>query len=511
MQKRILSIVLVIALLFSGCGLSVDNTKPTDSIGATDVSTAPMDVESTISPTEIPTETTCPSESTEILEDISSVTVVPTESEPIDTQPVETTPVETTPPETTSVATEPTVQKTVSELVNDGVYMLRRSFGFYKGSVDMEKIEVITFSRTAPSSYDECWNANLADTSDIKGYRVGNEVIIVGEYIYANTYSGYMFAAENSYGDALWASLRQINGLELLDMSHCKNMSMMFGAGKFTELKGIGQWDVSSVTDMTMVFAWCTELTSLDIGNWDVSNVRSFAGMFQGHSWAGDMKLQYLDVSKWDTSSAEEMNHVFYGCALLTYIPIENWDVSNVTTFSHMFADCHGLQSLDFSKWQTLSVVSFDAFLNDCHSLTTIDVSGLDTATCKQFSQMFEACTSLHTIIGLDTWDVSNASRAAFEQMFRCCYSLTTLDLSSWHATPDDTAQMFSKCSALQYVDLSNIDMSQCTWVQEMFDGCTVLSEVKWLMEYDFSYVDGYDSMYTGSPLAYIYADSASE
>ena len=317
----------------------------------------------------------------------------------------------------------------------------------------MSDIKVISFSRVAPDNYDESWVASVADDGELMGYRLGNTVIIVGNIIYANPRCAYMFAGENSYGDPLWSSLEIINGLELLDTSLATNMKMMFAFTRVSKLPGIE--------------------------GWDVSNVKTFAGMFQGHAYVGDVPLEYIDVSRWNTSAAENMSHVFYGCGQIKYIPIENWDVSNVTTFSHMFADCFNLERIDFSKWETMSVESFDGFLNDCHSLVHIDVSGLDTSTCKQFSQMFEKCINLEYIVGLESWDVSNASYYAFSEMFHCCYKLTEINIENWIATPDNTARMFKDCFRLKHINLSGFDMSNNLHSEEMFTNCNAIIDMK--------------------------------
>ena len=386
--------------------------------------------------------------------------------------------------------------ETLEEKIKNGRYMLRRSFGFYKGSMDMQHITKIIFTTEKPSAYDEKWYANLAQTSDIMGYRKGKTVYIVGKHIYANTYSGYMFARINAYDEELWANLQSVEGLQLLNMSHCTASPCMFYDQPWERIDGISRWDMSQSTDIRMMFAGCINITSLDIGNWDVSNVKKFNGLFSGHSWAGDMKLKYADVSKWDTSSGEDMGHIFYGCAQMKYIPLENWDVSKNKNFSHIFADCYALETLDMSKWDTSSVSNFDAMFNDCHSLTVLDVSMLDTSAGVQFSQMFEACYNLTTLIGINNWDVSNASRYAFEQMFHQCKSLKTLDISKWVASPDDCAWMFRGCISLQSVNMSNIDMSQCTWVEEMFGDCVALQTITWQQRYDFTNIKGYDVMY---------------
>lgn len=364
---------------------------------------------------------------------------------PASTEPTEPIQVTTQPTEPTVLTepTEPTEPKKPEHTKED--YTLRDSFGFYQGEYPMELITSIVFSREKPTFYDEYWSASKTGASCLRGYRIGEQVIIVGEHIYASDYCSYMFAGYNTYGDKLWSSLIAIDGLSLLDTSCVTSMKMMFAYTRLRELKGIEYWDVSNVTD--------------------------FTAMFQGNDNSGDVPLTYLPVGAWDTSSATSMKYMFYGCAQLTYIPVDNWDVSNVTNFSHMFADCYNLTSLNLTNWQTSSARNFDAFLNDCRSLTTIDVSLLDTSKCTQFSQMFESCYSLQEIVGINNWDVSNASYYAFSETFHCCYNLESLDLSNWEAAPDNTARMFKNCKNLSYLDISGLDLSNAATI-EMYDGC---------------------------------------
>lgn len=380
----------------------------------------------------------------------------------------------------------------------DTQYILPLSFRFYQSVEPIHNITKITFSHTAPQQYDEKWTANLAKTDALVGYRCGNEIYIVGEHIYANSYASCMFARFTPYGGELWTSLESIEGLELLDMSYCTDMSYIFYEQPWSEIHGISDWDVSNVVDMTNAFSGCVNITTLDIGQWDTSSVQAFQGMFSGHNWSGDMKLTSLPIERWNTASAIDMSHMFYGCAQLVEAPVTYWNVSNVKSFSHFFADCEKLEQPNIHNWDTSSVESFDAFFNDCRSLTTLDVSGLDTGNCKQFSQMFEACTQLKEIIGLETWDVSNANESAFQQMFHACTSLEYIDLSAWNAQPDDTARMFANCSSLKQANLSGIDMSRCEWIQEMFWNCTALETVVWNIPYNLQSIMGYDSMMKG-------------
>ena len=346
---------------------------------------------------------------------------------------------ETLPVETTS----PSIEVIPSYSQKD--YTLKDGPDFYQGQHPMSEIQVITFSHSTPLEFDEKWGASETDADCLMGYRVGNHIFIVGEQIHASWRCSYMFAGHDNYDRPLWSSLESIEGLGLIN--------------------------TSSATEMKCTFAY-TQLEYLNgIENWDVSNVRDFSGMFQGHSNSGDSLFKELNVTSWDTGRAMSMSHMFYGCSQLTSIPIDNWNVSRVGSFSHMFADCYNLSGLNLSNWQTDSVVSFDAFLNDCHSIRVIDVSALNTSTCEQFSQMFEACVGLEEIVGINNWDVSNASYYAFSETFHCCYKLESLDLSNWEATPDNTARMFKNCKSLSYLDISGLDLANAA-TTEMYDGC---------------------------------------
>ena len=439
-----------------------------------------------------------PNETEEVeTEDQPAETTPPTEPEATEppkqeeTKPTE----ETKPKEESKPQTEPTQKKpTIDDMTLVG------SFGFYKGEMDMSEIKAIYFQENKPAKYDESWNANVSGNDYIRGYRSGTTVYIVGEKIYANNRCNYMFAAQNSWEAPLWSNLKEIHGLELLDMSNATKANCMFYNCQATELKGIKYWNTSNLKSTSMMFAGCINLTELDIALWNVSKVEDFSGMFQGNSWAGDMKLRYLDVSKWNTSSATKMTHVFYGCAQLKEIPIDNWDVSKVTTFSHMFADCYSVENLNFSKWNTKSVKSFDALLNDCHALTIIDVSGLDTATCTQYSQMFEACTNLEKIIGIETWDVSSAGYYAFSETFHGCNKLKELNISNWKCRPDNIARMFKNCYELTTVDMSGFDMSNLEHITEFAMNCGKLTTIIGLENWNLENFDNVTEAFAGCP-----------
>ena len=97
----------------------------------------------------------------------------------------------------------------------------------------------------------------------------------------------------------------------------------------------------------------------------------------------------------------------------------------------------------------------------------------LDTSQVTDMSYMFTNCT------GLQTLDVSNFDTSQvtdMSSMFDACSGLQTLDVSNF-----DTSQvtnmrgMFFLCTGLQTLDVSNFDTSQVTDMNNMFAGCKAL------------------------------------
>jgi len=77
-----------------------------------------------------------------------------------------------------------------------------------------------------------------------------------------------------------------------------------------------------------------------------------------------------------------------------------------------MFWGCSKLETIDTIGWghkqgSENNVMSARIFYG-CSSLTDIDASFLVTASDTSLSESFAGCTSLVTVTGLDTWDVSN-------------------------------------------------------------------------------------------------------
>ncbi|MFS1377171.1 BspA family leucine-rich repeat surface protein [Enterococcus faecalis] len=119
----------------------------------------------------------------------------------------------------------------------------------------------------------------------------------------------------------------------------------------------------------------------------------------------------------------------------------------------------------------------------------------LDTSQVTDMSYMFTNCT------GLQTLDVSNFDTSQvtdMNNMFAGCKALQTLDLSNFNTNQvTDMAGMFSSCDKIQTVNVSNFDTSQVTNMRGMFSHCWELQALD-VTKFDTSKVTDMSDMFYG-------------
>ncbi|WP_250865296.1 BspA family leucine-rich repeat surface protein [Enterococcus faecalis] len=119
----------------------------------------------------------------------------------------------------------------------------------------------------------------------------------------------------------------------------------------------------------------------------------------------------------------------------------------------------------------------------------------LDTSQVTDMSYMFTNCTGLQTldVSNFDTSQVTNMS-----MMFYNCRGLQTLDVSNFETSQvTDMSYMFDACSGLQTLDVSNFETSQVTDMSSMFDACSGLQTLD-VSNFDTSQVTNMSSMFYG-------------
>ena len=285
-----------------------------------------------------------------------------------------------------------------------------------------------------------------------------------------------------------------------------QNFSEMFSSDKnLTEINGLSDWDVSNATDFRWMFTNDTSLTEINgLSGWDVSNATQLSNMF-----SGDSSLKSMDLSNWKTSKVTDMNHMFANCSALTSLNLSwggntknvknfawmfandnnlqtidgigEWNVSNATDMNHMFSDDTALTNLDLSKWKPLKVTNMAAMFKGCSGLKSITLNwGQNTKNVQNFSEMFRGDSSLTEVKGLSGWNVSNATNLTW--MFGDDIALTEANVANWSFNNNaNLAGLFGGStgdSNLQRVDMSNMDLSKVSCLNQIFQNDKSLTSV---------------------------------
>ena len=303
------------------------------------------------------------------------------------------------------------------------------------------------------------------------------------------------------------------------------NASGMFAS--FANLTGIDfghGLDTSKVTNMRSMFYDCGSLTSLDLSGFDTSNVTNMQGMFSSCS-----SLSELDLSGFDTSKVTDMARMFSSCGSLSKLDLSGFDSSNVGNMEDIFYGCSSLKNLTCSDRKILAKYSASAasLSTDVHVMArTFYASGREEECFWGQTQYkrkdVKTLTFQSSLSGVPSsaWDVSEAGDGSVlawmdnsnlyvasdgeiapnshaSWIFQNFVNLKAIDFGNCFVTSNvtDMSNMFSYCSSLTELDLSNFDTSNVTDMRGMFDNCGNLTSLD-LSNFDTSNVTDMNSMF---------------
>ena len=207
----------------------------------------------------------------------------------------------------------------------------------------------------------------------------------------------------------------------------------------------------------------------VDCDKFITTDIFDFSTMFMGCKI-----LTSLELSSFDTSNAKSMWAMFGECEKLTNINLKGWNTSNVNNMMAMFRECRSLPSLDISHFNTAQVTNMGNMFMYCEKLTSLELSNFNFSSLEDCHGMFYGCTSLSD---LKLNHTSGAYVQDGNSMFEGCSSLTSLDLRGFAFV--DMAKMFYGCSKLERLDLSNFEITNSTYISQIFGGCNNLKYIK--------------------------------
>ena len=187
----------------------------------------------------------------------------------------------------------------------------------------------------------------------------------------------------------------------------------------------------------------------------DMADVATFQHMFRGTS-----SLTTIDVSSFFATTrpngtrrpTTNFNGTFQNTGATTIIGLETWDMSYATNVSQLFMDARYLQSINATGW------SFDNLHNGAEAV-------------RGFNQMFEGTSSLHTIYGIEGWNIGQIITT--NRMFRDALSFNqggNLDLSGWNVSSlTTTSHMFNGARSLEVINTTGWDTGNVVNMNHMF------------------------------------------
>ena len=164
-----------------------------------------------------------------------------------------------------------------------------------------------------------------------------------------------------------------------------------------------------------------------------------------------DSNVQYIisvDFSNFNSSNLQDTTYLFYYCSSLKSIDFSNSDFSKLRNIDCMFQNLKLLESVTFPE-NLPNLKSARNTFSGCSSLKSIDFSNCNLTSLTFIKEMFHSCISLESVSFPD--------------------SLTNVE---------DMQSIFSGCSSLKSIDLSNIDLSKTSYINNMFDSCSKLESV---------------------------------
>lgn len=314
--------------------------------------------------------------------------------------------------------------------------------------------------------------------------------------------------------------------------------SMFRNCSRLTSLI-LSNFNTSLVTDMSNMFSNCSSLTSLDLRSFNTSSVTDTTSMFQDcdnltsikwTNWLKSVDLSYTiltsecikdlvkNLGKTVSEQTLTLNEILSGYLNkfdMMYATSKGWvitpdtvgvvfanvpsstDLSSVTDATYKICIVELTESNKYTRLNDVvtaytacnevyiyddgSVTSLDNLLNGNNAIakSKITIFGIINGyfiNNTRTNYMFSGCSNLTS---LDLSDLDTSKVTAMNHMFNGCSNLTSLNVSGWD-TSKVTAMndMFTSCSKLTSLDVSGWDTSMVDVMNGMFYGCSSLTSL---------------------------------
>ena len=132
-------------------------------------------------------------------------------------------------------------------------------------------------------------------------------------------------------------------------------------------------------------------------------------------------------------------------------VDVSNWDVTEYDRIDCLFFDCKCIETvIGLETWDVSNIKDFSRFFSQCSNLKNVNVSGWKLHNATMTCEMFYYCKNLKKIDGIDTWEFDDNNRIDMTNMFCNCNNLTDIgDIDYWENVIRYKDGMFYLCNKL--------------------------------------------------------------
>ena len=340
--------------------------------------------------------------------------------------------------------------------------------GFFSDGASITKIDLSNADVTKIVNCEEMFSGNgRVKTVDLSGLNFKNCTS------FKNMFKKCLSLETLNTNGTTWAGVKYANGND--PGASFFSMFLQCSKLKTVDLSGFS----GSATTLGSMFDGCTSLTSVDISRLKTNKAESFTRMFNNCN-----SLTELDLVNITTDSVTNTSYMFQGCQNLKTIKVSAiWDLTNVTLSASMFYNCKSLVG-------AYGFAFDDHYTNKTYARPDTDgtvrgyltgVPFLDGHTLY-LSGTIERNPTLYQ--NSNVWYIvalpGSVLPADCTELFAYCTNLREIDLSKADGSAvTDMTGMFSYCyTQLTKVDLSGLNVRNCTTMKEMFKDCEKLKEI---------------------------------
>ena len=165
------------------------------------------------------------------------------------------------------------------------------------------------------------------------------------------------------------SGVKEIIGLDMIDLSECTNFSLMIERSSVRHLK-FGNFSNSVCTTLREAFYLGYRLESIDFGSCAFTNVTSLSDTFYGCDY-----LTTIDLRAFEDSPISNLYNAFRGCTSLTSIDLSPLADTTISSMDGTFYGCISLQNI-IAPWVQAPNVTSTTFGENSTSYTGVSYIG---------------------------------------------------------------------------------------------------------------------------------------